>query len=426
MSDTDSVDSEVELHVAPLGQFSAQQFMENMGYIPGQGLGAESQGIAAPIEVELRAKKSGLGSEQQQLETQNKPTEDPVLRKKSHIEQEIGGLETVLNSIDKLDLVQFYDSFSHYDFWDDLQLWQVVRHKLGTKLLAGANPFSLEIVLDLEVAQQCVPRVEYARLLSDSWVPLALQSDIYQLVDFMGTHYSLMEPVANNVSYQLAPRLVEMSDSLPVLLESLTLLPSFRQALSRYVSELPEITPGNLDLIKIFLDTTKNYRSLPIKKNMCFDQLVHTADMFQGTIHYPEIMRSYVMPHWLRSLETSLVRNELNQLDHEICTLKMRIFEEPLFITGLQLINAYFDTLRLESPKSPTLITVLGAFCVLKGYQHISSTEESGKIVGENNQILNYHFVGDELFGRVDDGPFLPLRIQDIDSLIIPLSNIIY
>lgn len=423
MSDTDSVDSDVELDVAPLGKFNAQQFMESMGYVPGQGLGADSQGIATPIEVKLRAKKAGLGSDQVP-ETRSEPSEKPVSARKDQIKHELEGLENALRSIDDLDLVEFYEVFSKYEFWDDLQLWQAVRRKVVLKLRPGINPFSLETVLDLEIAQQCIPRVEYARLLSDHWLPLALQSNTHQLVEFMISRSSIIEPVANKLSLQILPRLVGSSDLLPVLVESLTLLPSFRLTLSRYINELPGITRKNIQLILIFLDDTQNYSALPIQKSASFDELVQTADMFQGTLHYPEVMRAFVLPSWLNSLENTLSQNNLDKLKSELQTLKLRVFEEPLFIAGLQLINAYFDTQRVEAAETPTPQTVLSAVCALKGYQHVSSNEYSGKIIGANNQVLNYLWTNDELFGQINEGQRIPLRIQDIDSLIRPASSL--
>lgn len=419
MSDSDS---SVDIEVQPLGKFNAETYMKNLGYIDGQGLGAENQGIVAPIEVTPRTKNTGIGYDINLSDATNAEGELPSAKSRFvYIKQELVSLKSLKSSLEtEIDIPAFYGMYYSFDFWHDLQLWKAVKYQL-TCNLRKCNCFSSQIALDLEVAQLCMPRSDYIHLLNAEWLSKALQMNTHDLIAFVIPNHLIVEPVLSLLAQNLIPKLVGSSllaDALP--------LPQFRNALADLISEMP-INASNLHPILVYLDVTKNYAILSFSISS-FEKLMDETDLFKTTPHYDEILRTRVLPIWVHSLIPTLNSNDLDTLTEQLVALRSRVPEdEPIFIEGLHLINAYFDIQKVRaSTHTPKFDDVIDAFCGIRGYVHTSSGNESGRVFGPNTRPLSYYVSEDELCWNLHGGlAGEPLRIQDIDKILAqPLMQV--
>ena len=76
---------------ADIGKFEqhtkgfGQKMLERMGYVAGQGLGAQGQGISRPVEAKLRPQKAGLGAGGHTEHKLSLETEQPKAEPKASI-----------------------------------------------------------------------------------------------------------------------------------------------------------------------------------------------------------------------------------------------------------------------------------------------------------------------------------------------------
>jgi len=357
--------------------------MAKMGYNAGQGLGAQHQGITAPLEQVQRIKKVGLGAEGAERKPRKAVFQEHQPPTPDSNRVRLDQCKQVLTSLDTLKSTQFILAYSQLPIWTELKLWEAVVAKLPQEYGWLSLDQFAERFDDLYLAWTVLPSGNWEAFMNTFWTPKLTGATTEALLDQLEILKGIL-PLSG---------LEALAES---LLENIHRILAHPPFLERTLRSLPRFLVHAKEL---FSDTEFSEKELAVMGNakLVLEGLLQQAGGNLQLIckileeraaevnddESRELVSRYLIPQWMSDLADLAVSGELTK--SWWLQYRQYVSDNRVVLQALNMINFILDRGQIPDDVEvckvdASLADALDYYCYMHEYKCVFDSDRTGII----------------------------------------------